>query len=231
MRRIVKIAKWAGLLVGLFAFALIMGVVVPRPIAPIVNSASASVSETGKRSVLLLANPIHTDIAFPVDRDVLSAFGFLIDGGLDPGLTGAEWIVLGWGGRAFYTETPTWSELKPGPVFKALTVDASVMHVALAGAIDPDHPSVRNISLDEENFAALLDEAMTGFTRDGANEPIQIAGKEYGAFDRFYEGEGWFNVFVGCNIWTAGALRAGGVRTGVWTPLPFLLNASLDLHN
>ena len=29
-------------------------------------------------------------------------------------------------------ETPTWSQLKPGPVFKALTLDASVMHVELA---------------------------------------------------------------------------------------------------
>lgn len=231
MRRLLRTAKWAGLLVGLIALALLVGVVVPRPIAPSVNRSSALVGETVNRSVLLLANPIHTDIAFPMDQDVLAAFGFLKEVGLDPVSNGAEWIVLGWGGRAFYTETPTWSELKPGPVFKALTVDSSVMHVGLAGAIDPDQPSVREFRLSQEGFAALLEKAISGFTRDNAGEPIVIAGKEYGAFDRFYEAEGWFNVVAGCNTWTAAVLRAGGARTGVWTPLPFLLDLSLDLHN
>jgi len=231
MRRLVRIAKWAGLLVGLFASALVFGVLVPRPLVHSVTSSSESAGDIGRRSVLLLANPIHTDIAIPVDADVLASFGFLQTGGLDPVLNGAEWIVLGWGGRQFYTETPTWSELKPGPVFKALTVDSSVMHVALAGPIAPDHPDVREIFLDENRFRALLAQALAGFARDGADQPIQIVGRDYGAFDRFYEAQGWFNVFVGCNIWTAGVLRAGGLQTGVWTPLPFLLDYSLDFHN
>ena len=32
-----------------------------------------------------------------------------------------RYIVFGWGGRAFYLETPTWSELKAAPVLKAVT--------------------------------------------------------------------------------------------------------------
>ena len=61
--------------------------------------------------------------------------------------------------------------------------------------------------------------------------PMPIDGAGYGDFDRFYEGEGWFNVLVGCNLWTARMLRVAGLKTGFWTPLPVFLTASLDLHN
>ena len=45
-----------------------------------------------------------------------------------------HWLILGWGGRAFYLETPDWADLKPMPVIKALTVDRAVMHVGVARA-------------------------------------------------------------------------------------------------
>jgi uncharacterized protein (TIGR02117 family) len=61
--------------------------------------------------------------------------------------------------------------------------------------------------------------------------PVAIQGAAYGADDAFYEAKGAFNAFIGCNTWTAAVLRAGGVRTGWWTPLPQLLDLSIDLHH
>ena len=53
----------------------------------------------------------------------------------------------------------------------------------------------------------------------------------YGPNDDFFEANGWFSAAVGCNTWTAGALREAGIRTGWWNPLPVSLSMSLDLYN
>ena len=213
--------------VGLLAIAIGLGILVPRPIAFETSTPEGRRDQT----ILLLENPIHTDIAFPVDETSRKAFAFLAAEGLDPVAVGAKWIVVGWGGRAFYLNTPTWADLSAGPVFKALTVDAGVMHVALAGTIDPADPAVRAIRLSQTEYERLIEAVLASFTRDKAGEPMLIEGGGYGDFDRFYEGEGWFNVLVGCNLWTARMLRVAGLKTGIWTPLPVFLTMSLDLHN
>ncbi|TIX82407.1 MAG: DUF2459 domain-containing protein, partial [Mesorhizobium sp.] len=100
---------------------------IPRPLLP-----PAAADPVVTRHILVLKNPIHTDIAVPVDDDVRKRFHFLVDGGIPDDMAGVRYIVFGWGGRAFYLETPTWSELKAVPVMKALTLDASVMHIDVA---------------------------------------------------------------------------------------------------
>ncbi|TIP35561.1 MAG: TIGR02117 family protein, partial [Mesorhizobium sp.] len=138
-----------------------------------------------------------------------------------------RYIVFGWGGRAFYLETPTWSRLKAMPVLKALTLDASVMHVDVAGAVKEPHPDVASFDIDEAHFSALLDYIAASFR----NGPVVIDNAGYSTYDRFYEANGQFNALVGCNTWTAAALRAAGLRTGWWNPLPISLGWSLRLYN
>lgn len=202
------------------------GTLVPRPLV-----APEPTSIGDPRRILILANPIHTDIALPADPDVLARFGFLADAGmpiLDPAV---KWLIVGWGGRAFYLETPTWSDLKVGPVLSALTVDSAVMHVGLAGHIPAHADGVTAIDLSPVAFAAVVQGAMAAFSRDKAGRPLLVAGRSYGAFDRFYEAEGRFNALVGCNTWTSGVLRKGGLQTGWWNPLPQSLGVSLRLFN
>ncbi len=71
-----------------------------------------------RHRILVLSNPIHSDIAVPVDADILTRFGFLRDGALDLDDPNLRYIIFGWGGRSFYTETPTWADLKAMPVCK-----------------------------------------------------------------------------------------------------------------
>jgi uncharacterized protein (TIGR02117 family) len=167
----------------------------------------------------------------PATPDVVASFQFMAADGLDPAQPGVDYLIAGWGSRSFYIETPTWSDLKPGPVLRALTLDRSVMHVGLAGDIDQSHPTVRTIELDEASFQRLLQSVLASFIRTPDGVPVLVAGASYGDYDRFYEAHGRFNAVVGCNVWTARMLRQAGLATGWWTPLPALLTTSLGLHN
>ncbi len=209
---------------GVVAILIVLGTAVPRPLAP----AAAAAAGDG-REILLLANPIHTDIALPVDEEVRAAFADLIPAGLPVDMPGVDYLVFGWGGRSFYIETQSWGDIRPLPVLRALTVDRSVMHVSVAGPIDLSHPTVRLLATTVEGRSRMIAAIRASFVRED-NIPIVISGASYGPDDSFFEANGAFNAFLGCNIWTAAMLRAGGVRTGWWTPLPQLLDLSIDLH-
>jgi uncharacterized protein (TIGR02117 family) len=201
-----------------------LGTLVPRPLW---LTAAAGGS---KRHILVLKNPIHTDIAIPVDDGVRQRFGFLAEAGLPVNSPQARYVVFGWGGRAFYLETPNWSELKAVPTLKALTLDASVMHVDLVGVIAEPHPDVASFDIDEDHFSKLLDFVAASF-QQGPNGPMAINNAGFSNSDSFYEANGHFNALVGCNTWTAAALRTAGLRTGWWNPLPASLWLSLKLYN
>jgi uncharacterized protein (TIGR02117 family) len=205
--------------------AVSAGTFIPRPWMPAPQGTAA---ET--RRILVLSNPIHTDIAIPLSEDTRAAFAFLGRDGVPIADTVAEWLIVGWGGRSFYLETPTWSELKLMPAIRALTIDRSVLHVDVAGGIDEGHPSVMPLDLDAAQFQRLSSFIQTSFAKTSGNVSF-IPGAGYGQFDRFYEAEGYFNALVGCNTWTAAALRAAGFRTGLWNPLPQTLTLSLRLFN
>ncbi|MDR7029490.1 TIGR02117 family protein [Rhizobium rosettiformans] len=203
-----------------------LGTLLPRPLNP---RAEASLGgETAE--ILLLANPIHTDIALPVDDEVRAAFADLVPGGLPLDMPGVDYLIIGWGGRSFYIETPTWGDIRPLPVFRALTVDRSVLHASVAGPLDLQHPSVRRIAITEERRRRMITEIRGSFLREDGM-PIAVPGAAYGLDDAFFEARGAFNALVGCNTWTAAMLRSAGIRTGWWTPMPQLLDLSLHLHH
>jgi uncharacterized protein (TIGR02117 family) len=202
------------------------GALIPLPLW------SQKIEEHGgeTRRILVLSNPIHTDIAIPLDADTRAAFAFLERSGVPVAEPGARWMIIGWGGRAFYLETPTWADVKPMPVFRALTVDSSVLHVDVTGELDEGHPAVTVLELGPQQF-----EQLQVFIRESFAQPpdavAAIPDAGYGLSDRFFEAKGAFNMLLGCNTWTAAALRAAGVRTGFWNPLPQTLTFSLKLFN
>lgn len=211
----------------LLPLLLVGGAVIPRPLfAPV----EASPGFAEPRRILVLSGPIHTDIAIPLDDATRAAFPFLDAAGVPVGHPAARWLIVGWGGRAFYLETPTWADLKPLPVLRALTVDRSVLHVDVAGEALGSQPGVAAFDVDQRQLAELIAFVAGSFASEtGAVAAIPGAG--YGAHDRFFEAKGLFNIFVGCNTWTAAALRTAGLRSGLWTPLPQSLVLSLRLYN
>lgn len=232
--RAARLARHAAFVFFAIAAALTLaafiGAIAPRPLSLPAAGETAPTDEPMRR-VLVLANPIHTDIALPPDSDVLERFSFLADDGLPVDIDGVEWLVFGWGGRSFYMETPTWAELKPWPALRALTLDRAAMHVSVTGAIEPGIGGVLALDLPGASFERLMQGIEAGFWFAGGDRPILIEGRSYGEYDLFYEGTGWFNALFGCNLWTAAALRAAGLRTGWWNPLPQSLLWSLRRHN
>lgn len=187
-------------------------------------------SHEKNRRILVLSNPIHTDIAISLDDDMRAAFAFLERSGVPVSAPDARWLIIGWGGRAFYLETPTWADLKPMPLFRALTVDTSVLHVDVTGELDEGHPAVTVVALAPQQLGSLA-VFIRGSFAQAEDQVAAIADAGYGLHDRFFEARGAFNMLLGCNTWTARALRAAEVRTGLWNPLPQTLALSLKLFN
>lgn len=221
--------RWcAGGLAGLAAL-LLAGMIVPVwPVA----SESGEPGEAGEAQhrILLVASAIHTDIALPATPEMRRSFGFLAEAGLPIGRTDVAHIVVGWGGRSFYLETPTLADIRLQPLVRSLTLDRSVVHVELTGAIDPAADGVVALDIGNGELMALAGFVEASLARGADGAPIAISGAGYGAFDRFFEGTSAFNALAGCNVWTARALGAAGISAGLWTPLPMMLFWSLDLH-
>jgi uncharacterized protein (TIGR02117 family) len=217
--------RWLLLFVAAICAAVVLGTLVPRPLLD-----PAASGEQATRHILVLASPIHTDIAVPIDRKTLAAFSFLRDAGLPVDHPDARWMLFGWGSRAYYMATPELSDTSFGPLFKALTLDASVMHVEILGALDETHPAVSGFDVPEAGFERMLAVIRASFT-EANGAPVHIDGAHYGSSDAFFEANGSFNALIGCNTWTARALREAGLQTGWWNPLPETLAFSLELHN
>ncbi|CDI09365.1 TIGR02117 family protein [Agrobacterium pusense] len=220
-----RLTRWIGGGLLLLLLLLVLGTVAPRPFF------AEQVGEGEKSSeILLLSNPVHTDIALPVDDDLRRVFAALQEGGIAVNHPAAAYLVFGWGGRSFYIQTPTWADLKPMPVLRSFTLDSSVMHVDVTGDFPADLAGVKRLRISEAGYQRLVAGIRTSFAgNDDGVRPVPGAG--YGLTDAFFEANGQFNALAGCNTWSAAMLRETGVQTGWWTPLPPLLRWSINLHN
>ncbi|MEM1399498.1 MAG: TIGR02117 family protein [Pseudomonadota bacterium] len=235
-----------GLLTALGVLMLLMaaGIAIPRP--PSTNPISTGPISTGPISasdgpssqptehrIFLISNAIHTDIAVPATPAVLETFNHLSKAGFSLDYGAVHWVVFGWGSRAFYINTPTWADLKPGPALTALTLDRqSVMHVTRASGINTEAPGVMEIHLSQTGFDRLL-KAIDRTFKDTEDPPgvDLIEGANHSQHSAFFAAKGWFTALLGCNTWTARMLREAGLTTGWWTPLPVSLIWSLKAHD
>ena len=87
-------------------------------------------------------------------------------------------------------------------------------------APDPDHA--------RPNIAAspAISSAASGSIAGG--RPIPVLGRGYSDCDMFYEANGGYSFVMTCNEWTGRALRAAGVRMGLWTPFEQSIMWRLD---
>ena len=162
-----------------FAAALAGGLILSGP----------ETHDDAKRShiVHLIAGPIHYDILVPLNADTTRRFAWLGQAGIDLQNPGAQWLVFGWGARAFYTTTGSYLDVNLRAVWKALSGDQSVMHVGLAGAL-PDPAPVLTLALTKAQFQELMDEIEHSFESGRATEPLSVPG--FSQFDLFFPAKG-----------------------------------------
>jgi len=161
-------------------------------------------------AIYLADNGIHTDIIMPVRAGALD-WTLLVQGSIP----NARWVAFGSGEEKVYLETPTWSDIRPGTVWAALTGSRRVMHVEWVG--DPSYAE-REIRLRPEEYRRLWAAIRADFDVDAKGRPVRIDHPGYGCCDSFYRQKGRFSALRSCNTWVADKLRIAGVKTSLWPP-------------
>jgi uncharacterized protein (TIGR02117 family) len=178
----------------------------------------------GPVTVHLLAGPIHNDFLLPLDDETLADFAFVEAAGVPIRHPLAEWLVVGWGSRAFYTSTGSYADLSATTVLRATTGDASVMRVTLGAGIAPDAP-VRPIRLSRAEYSALRAAILGSFSDRAA-----LPGLHLSEPDAFFASDRPFDIFRTCNAWVDDMLAAAGIAFGRWTPTPHAVTLALRWH-
>lgn len=143
-------------------------------------------------TIFIQTNGVHTGIVLPAGPH--------------------KWRAFGWGDRDFYLNTPRWQDIRPGTAVAALVGSGdTLVHVDDLDDFLPDE-NWRPLRLRADEYARLR--AYIAATLKPGGKPIP----GYTARDRFYPARGRYSALVTCNVWTGRALKAAGVRTGIWTP-------------
>lgn len=133
----------------------------------------------------------------------------------DPDDSG-NWLLFGWGDRAFYLNTPTWSAVRPSTIVAAFLGSAETL-VHVDHLKDPrEAHGARPIELTAAEYRRLTAfiRASMALDREGRG----VAAPGYGSRDVFYAARGRYSALRTCNVWTGEALAAAGVKVGRWTP-------------
>ena len=165
--------------------------------------------------ILVEDNGIHTGLVLPVRAAGVDwSQDFPASDIADPRYARFNWIAVGWGDRAFYVETPTWSDINLAVVARAAVGSArTVLHVEHVPA-PPIGKAVREVVLTPDQYRRLA-----AFVRATLGPGGKVA-SGYGSDDAFYDARGTYSAIATCNEWTGHALRHAGVRIRAWTPFP-----------
>jgi uncharacterized protein (TIGR02117 family) len=167
-------------------------------------------------TIYITDNGYHTGLILPVSAEGVD-FGLLFRATdlSDPAEAG-NWLVFGWGDRAFYLNTPTWAEFTPQTALSAfIGSGGSLLHVDHLKRPDQAY-TPRPIRLTRDQYRRLT-HAIIRVARIGTDGyPTATSG--YGRADVFYPAYGRYSALQTCNNWTGDMLAVAGVRVGRWTP-------------
>ncbi|MEQ8896591.1 MAG: TIGR02117 family protein [Roseovarius sp.] len=177
-------------------------------------------------TIRLVSGPIHYDFLLPLTPETRATFAPLARHGLSVEAPGAEWLIIGWGAREFYTTTGSYADLSLTALWRSFTGDASILRADVIGPLRAglDLPA---LTLTAGQYTQLLAAISDSFRRDDTGALIALAAPGFGPSDRFFDAHGRFDILRTCNTWIAAMLRAAGLRFGAWTPTPYAVTLSL----
>ncbi|WP_129793150.1 TIGR02117 family protein [Sphingosinicella sp. CPCC 101087] len=180
-------------------------------------------------TIFVRTNGVHTWLVMPKVNAIMDWRPYVPGQHLrDPRYGRSDHIAVGYGNREFYLNTPTWADLTPGNAFHAAFGNGStLLHVEHDHQPRPDDWQ-RPITVTEDQYRRLAAYVRARFRLDAYGRTIPLRGRGYSAWDMFYEAKGGYSFVLTCNEWTGRALRAAGVRTGLWTPLSQSIMWRLD---
>lgn len=198
---------WLAVAFGLVALALAFGALVPANrgwTEPPAGSADTV-------DIFVETNGVHTGFVLPVFAAGVNWYDDFPITDADAALP-ATHVLVGWGSRDFYLNTPTWADLDWRVAARAaFGLDSSLLHIDHL-ANPTEQVWRRPLRLTVAQYRELAAD-IRRFRAPGA----AIAG--YTSGDVFYPATGRYSAVHSCNEWMGARLRAAGVRTGRWTPL------------
>ncbi len=122
-----------------------------------------------------------------------------------------DYYEIGWGDAGFYQASKITVKITLNAVF--VPSDTVVHLVGFQGnPIEYFNTSdVREVSVSSDGMKSLCAFVESSFAKDQTGLPIKLGHGLYGD-SQFYEGQGKYHLFNGCNKWTAKALCGGGVE-------------------
>jgi len=212
-------ARWLARALAALAAALAF-YLVAAAFGALIPGRAADLTPGDAVEIGLLFGPIHVDFLLPATPETREALRFAAGAGVPVGSPEVAHVVVGWGARDFYTTAGSFADITPGPTWRAVTGDASVVRVDVTGPLPPSFEMPR-LRLSQAQYAALL--AAIADTATGA----PIVGAGFTGTDGFVAAEGRFHILRTCNTWVSDMLRQAGVRAGIWTPTPYSVRLAL----
>jgi len=208
-KALIAIGAVLALPLAYFAAALVGGLI---PANPGWHQAQSGIT------IFVRTNGVHTWIMVPkvaagIDWRSLAPASHIRDPRYD-----GDYLAIGYGNREFYLNTPDWADLSPRTALAAaFGRGPSLVHVEHEWNPRADEYQ-RPLILSLAEYRRLAEHIRASFELDSLGRSKPLLGRGYGPADIFYEADGRYNAYRTCNEWTGEALRAAGVRTGVWTP-------------
>lgn len=180
-------------------------------------------------TIFVRTNGVHTWIVMPKVTPEMDWRPFAPPGHLrNPGYGHGDHVAIGYGNRDFYLNTPTWADLDAATAFAAAAGQGgALLHVDHDHAPKPNEWQ-RPLRISRGQYRRLAGFIRSHFRLDAEGRPIPLIGRGYRDWDMFYEADGGYHLFLTCNEWTGRALRAAGIRTGLWTPFSQSIMWRLD---
>lgn len=181
--------------------------------------------EGGGVEIMLVSNGLHSGLALPVNAPGVDWRELFPPQHLKSRALQPNWdhVLLGWGERRFYLETPTWNDVRTSIALQALFgFGSGALHVEYLPALRPG-VHAEPLTLSAEQYARLAQFVRDSLPRGPDGGALNIAGFYYSYNDAFYEARGSFSLFDTCNEWTRDALAAAGVRVPRWAPFDLAL--------
>src|SRR5688572_16987666 len=202
-------------LILLYGLAILMLGVVP------INNSFAQAQQGVE--IMVIDNGIHTDLVVPVKYKNFDWSGYLPVSDFQGANQNFTHLAFGWGNRKFYMETPEWKDLNLEVAFAAaFGIGRSAMHVYYLPAMPKPGTKAIPIKLTEAEYEKLSTYILNSFKQQNGRF-LLIKGRGYTSTDNFYEANGRFSLLKTCNEWVNRGLKAAGIKTVFWAPVPFFM--------
>jgi uncharacterized protein (TIGR02117 family) len=172
----------------------------------------------GEHAIYVRSNGIHTELILPSETPEINWKDFISTEDFGDSIS-HDFVVVGWGDKGFFMNTPQWSDLTVNTVTSALFLPTSTaMHVAFR-EIPEENGQCYKLMVTSEQYQEICGFVKRSFLTDSETAQL-IPGKGYGVSDNFYEANNSYHMFRTCNTWTSNALKEAGIKTSTLAIFP-----------